>query len=222
VRAGVAAPLTRAAGVAHHVQGKRTSVGHSPCTGNRDLLRAALAPLEPHVFGGEGAIYLWARLPEGRGCEDDRRVVMWLADQVGQGARREGRALAGWGRRATCAWFSPGAGAGRTATVRCQLGANSLRVIPIGTEAEVGRLVKVKVKVGEGLRSRPLSCERARVLTRPQAGVVVVPGSSCGIPGYVRCSYGNLSPDVFPTAVGRLRAGLEHLAAHGMTAMATA
>ncbi|PNH07737.1 Aspartate aminotransferase [Tetrabaena socialis] len=97
---------------------------------NRSLLRSALAPLEPHVVGGEGAIYLWARLPPG--CEDDRAVVEWLV---------------------------------------------------------------------------------------AQAGVCVIPGSACGMPGHIRCSYGNLSPDKFPTAVERLRAGIAHLAQHGMTHM---
>ncbi|PNW88952.1 hypothetical protein CHLRE_01g051800v5 [Chlamydomonas reinhardtii] len=104
----------------------------APLKANRDLLRAALAPLEPHVAGGEGAIYLWARLPLGRGCEDDRAVVTWLVQQ---------------------------------------------------------------------------------------AGVCVIPGSACGMPGYIRCSYANLPPAQFPAAVSRLRAGLEHLVAHGMTAM---
>ncbi|KAG2424660.1 hypothetical protein HXX76_014384 [Chlamydomonas incerta] len=104
----------------------------APLRANRDLLRAALAPLEPHVAGGEGAIYLWARLPPGRGCEDDRAVVTWLVQQ---------------------------------------------------------------------------------------AGVCVIPGSACGMPGYIRCSYANLPPEKFPAAVARLRAGLEHLVAHGMTDM---
>ncbi|KAG2496482.1 hypothetical protein HYH03_005308 [Edaphochlamys debaryana] len=104
----------------------------SQLAANRDLLRSALAPLEPHVVGGEGAIYLWARLPEGRGCEDDRAVVEWLVEQ---------------------------------------------------------------------------------------AGVCVIPGSACGMPGHIRCSYANLPPEKFPAAVARLRAGLEHLAAHGMTDM---
>ncbi|KAG2432782.1 hypothetical protein HYH02_012914 [Chlamydomonas schloesseri] len=104
----------------------------APLRANRDLLRSALAPLEPHVAGGEGAIYLWARLPQGRGCQDDRAVVTWLVQQ---------------------------------------------------------------------------------------AGVCVIPGSACGMPGYIRCSYANLPPDQFPAAVARLRAGLEHLVAHGMTDM---
>ncbi|KXZ54966.1 hypothetical protein GPECTOR_3g133 [Gonium pectorale] len=102
---------------------------------NRDKLRAALAPLEPHVAGGEGAIYLWARLPtdprDGKPL-DDRAAVEWLV---------------------------------------------------------------------------------------AQAGVCVIPGSACGMPGYIRCSYANLPPATFPTATARLRAGLEHLVAHGMTDM---
>lgn len=99
---------------------------------NRDLLRSALAPLEPHVVGGEGAIYLWARLPPQPGCQDDRAVVEWLV---------------------------------------------------------------------------------------AQAGVCVIPGSACGMPGHIRCSFANLPPAKFPIAVERLRAGLEHLAKYGMTDM---
>ncbi len=54
-----------------------------PPAANRDLLRSALAPLEPHVVGGQGAIYLWARLPPQPGCQDDRAVVEWLVAQAG-------------------------------------------------------------------------------------------------------------------------------------------
>ncbi|GIL60491.1 hypothetical protein Vafri_15048 [Volvox africanus] len=105
--------------------------GHiSNLEANRDLLRDALATLEPHVVGGEGAIYLWARLPSG--CGDDRAVVEWLVQQ---------------------------------------------------------------------------------------AGICVIPGSACGMPGYIRCSYANLPPAKFSAAVARLRAGLEHLTTHGMTDM---
>uniref|UniRef100_A0A1D1XXG5 Aspartate aminotransferase n=1 Tax=Anthurium amnicola TaxID=1678845 RepID=A0A1D1XXG5_9ARAE len=44
---------------------------------NRDLLREALSPLgEDAVKGGEGAIYLWAKLPER--CSNDSEVVQWL------------------------------------------------------------------------------------------------------------------------------------------------
>jgi aspartate/methionine/tyrosine aminotransferase len=43
---------------------------------SRAAARAALAPLHPHVWGGD-AIYWWARLPPG--CEDDWRVVRWMA-----------------------------------------------------------------------------------------------------------------------------------------------
>ncbi|KAG6466272.1 hypothetical protein ZIOFF_075943 [Zingiber officinale] len=44
---------------------------------NREMLEQALAPLgEENVKGGEGAIYLWAKLPEK--FPDDYEVVRWL------------------------------------------------------------------------------------------------------------------------------------------------
>lgn len=44
---------------------------------NREALVDALSPLgQENVVGGEGAIYLFAKLPEG--CEDDNAVVQWL------------------------------------------------------------------------------------------------------------------------------------------------
>ena len=43
---------------------------------NRTALMRALSPLGSGVSAGEGAIYLWARLPPG--CEDDEAVVEWL------------------------------------------------------------------------------------------------------------------------------------------------
>ncbi|KAL3655506.1 Aromatic aminotransferase iss1 [Castilleja foliolosa] len=49
---------------------------------NRELLRDALAPLgDDAIRGGEGAIYLWAKLPEK--YEDDFEVVRWLAKKHG-------------------------------------------------------------------------------------------------------------------------------------------
>ncbi|KAJ4832709.1 hypothetical protein Tsubulata_035193 [Turnera subulata] len=49
---------------------------------NREMLREALSPLgEDAVKGGEGAIYLWAKLPEE--CADDDQVVRWLAKRHG-------------------------------------------------------------------------------------------------------------------------------------------
>lgn len=45
---------------------------------NKDLLIEALSPLgKDAVTGGEGAIYLWARLPEK--YSNDFEVVCWLA-----------------------------------------------------------------------------------------------------------------------------------------------
>ncbi|KAK9815338.1 hypothetical protein WJX72_001946 [[Myrmecia] bisecta] len=49
---------------------------------NKDVLIDALSPLGAlghGVAGGEGAIYLWAKLPDG--CEDDEAVVEWLVQQ---------------------------------------------------------------------------------------------------------------------------------------------
>jgi len=49
---------------------------------NRELLVEALSPLgEDNVKGGEGAIYLWAKLPDN--CSDDFEVVRWLANKHG-------------------------------------------------------------------------------------------------------------------------------------------
>lgn len=49
---------------------------------NREIIREALSPLgEGAVKGGEGAIYLWARLPEKH--LDDFEVVRWLAHRHG-------------------------------------------------------------------------------------------------------------------------------------------
>ncbi|CAL9241357.1 unnamed protein product [Arabidopsis halleri] len=49
---------------------------------NRDILKEALEPLgKENVKGGEGAIYLWAKLPEGH--RDDFKVVRWLAHRHG-------------------------------------------------------------------------------------------------------------------------------------------
>uniref|UniRef100_A0A2P2IXP7 Aspartate aminotransferase n=1 Tax=Rhizophora mucronata TaxID=61149 RepID=A0A2P2IXP7_RHIMU len=49
---------------------------------NREILLEALSPLgEGAVKGGEGAIYLWAKLPEK--YKDDAEVVHWLAMKHG-------------------------------------------------------------------------------------------------------------------------------------------
>jgi aromatic aminotransferase len=49
---------------------------------NRELLIDAMSPLgEAAVKGGEGAIYLWAKLPDN--CSDDFEVVRWLANKHG-------------------------------------------------------------------------------------------------------------------------------------------
>ncbi|KQK02991.1 aromatic aminotransferase ISS1 [Brachypodium distachyon] len=49
---------------------------------NRELLVEAMSPLgEDAVRGGEGAIYLWAKLPDT--CSDDFEAVSWLASKHG-------------------------------------------------------------------------------------------------------------------------------------------
>jgi aspartate/methionine/tyrosine aminotransferase len=49
---------------------------------NREVLMEAMSPLgEDAVRGGEGAIYLWAKLPDN--CSDDFEVVRWLANKHG-------------------------------------------------------------------------------------------------------------------------------------------
>jgi katanin p60 ATPase-containing subunit A1 len=49
---------------------------------NRDIVKKSLSPLgEGAVQGGEGAIYLWAKLPEK--YHDDFEVVKWLAHKHG-------------------------------------------------------------------------------------------------------------------------------------------
>jgi len=42
-------------------------------------------------------------------------------------------------------------------------------------------------------------------------GICLIPGSSCGAPGYVRVAFGNLQPDVCNLAAARLKTGLEQL-----------
>lgn len=44
-------------------------------------------------------------------------------------------------------------------------------------------------------------------------GICLIPGSSCGSPGYVRVAFANLQPDVCKVAAARLKAGLEQVVA---------
>lgn len=95
---------------------------------NRALLLDALSPLgEEAVKGGEGAIYLWAKLPDQ--YMDDFKVVRWLAKRH---------------------------------------------------------------------------------------GIVVIPGSASGGPGYIRVSFGGLKENDTAVAAGRLKRGLEELVRDGM------
>ncbi|CAA2994667.1 aspartate aminotransferase [Olea europaea subsp. europaea] len=95
---------------------------------NKELLLEALSPLgKDAVKGGEGAIYLWAKLPDK--FSEDFKVVSWLARKH---------------------------------------------------------------------------------------GVVLIPGSSSGCPGYIRISFGGLIEDQCRTASQRLKRGLEELVNGGM------
>ncbi|GFR53019.1 hypothetical protein Agub_g15711 [Astrephomene gubernaculifera] len=141
-------------------------------TANRDLLRSALAPLEPHVVGGEGAIYLWARLPP------------------------------------SCCRGGKG-GKGSSDGKECKEGEKSGNG---GGEGEVDGVPREEEEEEVDDRS-------VVEWLVAQAGVCVIPGSACGMPGYIRCSYANLPPQQFPRAVARLRAGLQHLVQYGMTDM---
>lgn len=95
---------------------------------NLALAKDALSPLgEDAIKGGEGAIYLWGRLPPG--FEDDRAVVEWLVKRH---------------------------------------------------------------------------------------GVIVIPGSSTGVPGHFRVSFGNLPTEKYAAAAGRLKKGLQELIAKGL------
>lgn len=49
--------------------------------------------------------------------------------------------------------------------------------------------------------------------------VCIIPGSSCGAPGYVRVAFANLEQEVCREAAVRLRRGLEQLCSQGMSAV---
>ena len=98
--------------------------------GNRQALLDALSPLgRENIAGGEGAIYLWAKLPEEGGNDDDVKVVEWLVKKH---------------------------------------------------------------------------------------KVCVIPGSSCGVRGYIRAAFANLKPELCGEAAARLKVGLTELVEHGM------
>lgn len=88
---------------------------------------SVLGTLGDGIAPSEGAIYLWARLPEG--CQDDEAVVEWLVRKH---------------------------------------------------------------------------------------KVCLIPGTACGCPGHVRVAFANLKEEDCREAAGRLKAGLEELAARGM------
>lgn len=47
-------------------------------------------------------------------------------------------------------------------------------------------------------------------------GVCLIPGSSCGAPGYVRVAFGNLQPEACREAARRLKKGLTLLVEQGL------
>jgi aromatic aminotransferase len=47
--------------------------------------------------------------------------------------------------------------------------------------------------------------------------VCLIPGSSCGCPGYIRVAFANLWPEDCRLAAARLKAGLQQLVAEGLT-----
>jgi aspartate/methionine/tyrosine aminotransferase len=46
-------------------------------------------------------------------------------------------------------------------------------------------------------------------------GIMVIPGSACGTPGYIRVTFGKPHPDAFAPAAQRLKAALTELVAVG-------
>eukprot|EP00192_Tetraselmis_astigmatica_P012572 CAMPEP_0117669738 /NCGR_PEP_ID=MMETSP0804-20121206/12314_1 /TAXON_ID=1074897 /ORGANISM="Tetraselmis astigmatica, Strain CCMP880" /LENGTH=405 /DNA_ID=CAMNT_0005477859 /DNA_START=200 /DNA_END=1417 /DNA_ORIENTATION=- len=102
---------------------------------NRKAIIDALSPLGTvgnGVAGGEGAIYIWAKLPEGCGSDED--VMKWLVERH---------------------------------------------------------------------------------------GVCVIPGSSCGCPGYIRVAFANMTPELCQKAANRLKAGLAELVEKQAAAVAS-
>ena len=51
-----------------------------------------------------------------------------------------------------------------------------------------------------------------------QHRVGLIPGSSCGAPGYVRVAFGNLQPELCQQAAVRLKQGLQQLVSSGLPA----
>ena len=47
-------------------------------------------------------------------------------------------------------------------------------------------------------------------------GVCIIPGSSCGCPGYIRVAFANLEPEQCQEAARRLKRGLEELVVTGL------
>lgn len=46
--------------------------------------------------------------------------------------------------------------------------------------------------------------------------VCIIPGSSCGAPGYIRVAYANMQPEACAQAALRLKAGLQELVLTGL------
>lgn len=50
--------------------------------------------------------------------------------------------------------------------------------------------------------------------------VCLIPGSSCGAPGYIRVAFGNLHPEICKAAAVKLKTGLTRLVTEGMAPVA--
>lgn len=136
------------------------------------MLVDALSPLGgigSGVFGGEGAIYLWAQLPEGARMQ----FLIHRAQFFITALKLSGVLL----RRTECTFLEPVC----MASAECK-----------DDEAVVEWLVRVH-------------------------GVCLIPGSSCGMAGYIRVAYANLQPEVCREAAARLWRGLTELCSQGMS-----
>lgn len=119
-----------------------SSTLHNVCQCRHAVLES-LAPLGNGVVGGQGAIYFWAKLPQG--CGDDKKVVEWLVKR------------------------------------------HKVRLI----------------------------CASQRMSHRARRQVCIIPGSSCGAPGFIRVAFANLDEATCAEACRRLHAGLTELTSQG-------
>ena len=186
----------------------------------------ALSPLgKDSIFGGDGAIYLWAKLPAGAAVMSPSKAVpLELCSCSGS---NNWRSTAGvhlcrclvQAARMMKLWFRGWFGSTRRAP------ANSVRAPPcpgpcVCTELsaafrnlhdlappEHGDEVINTMRFVQG---NTRFCD-----TNCALQVCILPGGSCGSPGYVRVAFANLRPDDCAEASGRLKGGLQQLVQHG-------